>query len=249
MLLHRLMRGGFAADSDVMRAEELAFVQGMADTRRALRDWNERPGPVLRQWLIASFAVAVALLFAVWLVASLSTPDPTPVRVPGVNAHARLSDVTGLLWRNSLVLALHAMACVAGFMAGSSLPQIAPSMTGISRVIHERAGSFAIGFVVCATTFSLATQAYVLGSSASTVASHLHMSPALLIVGLAPHALPELMALFLPLAAWVLASRRGEWHKLLAATLVTVAIAVPTLVVSALVEVYASPHLIEALAR
>ena len=57
------------------------------------------------------------------------------------------------------------------------------------------------------------------------------------------------MALFLPLAAWLVASRRGDWHKLLAATFVTVAIAVPMLVISALVEVYVSPHLLIALAR
>ena len=102
--------------------------------------------------------------------------------------------------------------------------------------------------MVGATSFSLLSQAFVLGSSTATIASHLRMSPALLIVGLAPHAVPELTALFLPLAAWVLASRRGDWHKLLAATAVTVALAVPMLVVSALVEVYVSPHLIEALA-
>jgi uncharacterized membrane protein SpoIIM required for sporulation len=75
------------------------------------------------------------------------------------------------------------------------------------------------------------------------------MSPLLLILGLAPHAVPELTALFLPLAAWVIASRRGEWHKLLAATFVTVALALPVLFLSALVEVYVSPHLIAALAR
>ena len=45
------------------------------------------------------------------------------------------------------------------------------------------------------------------------------------------------------------ASRRGDWHKLLAATFVTVGIAAPVLVVSALVEVYVSPHLLLALAR
>ena len=45
-----------------------------------------------------------------------------------------------------------------------------------------------------------------------------------------PHAIPELIALFLPLAAWIIASRRGEWDQLLAATVVTVAIAVPVLV-------------------
>jgi uncharacterized membrane protein SpoIIM required for sporulation len=64
-----------------------------------------------------------------------------------------------------------------------------------------------------------------------------------LLLGVLPHALPELVALFLPLAAWIMASRRGEWDQLLAATVVTVALAVPVLVMSALVEVYVSPHL------
>ena len=57
----------------------------------------------------------------------------------------------------------------------------------------------------------------------------------------------ELTALFLPLAAWIIASRRGEWDQLLAATVVTLAIAVPLLVIAALVEVYVSPHLFVAL--
>ena len=56
---------------------------------------------------------------------------------------------------------------------------------------------------------------------------------AILLAGLLPHAVPELMALFLPLAAWIIASRRGEWDELLAATLVTVVIAVPVLVAHA----------------
>ena len=54
-------------------------------------------------------------------------------------------------------------------------------------------------------------------------------------------------ALFLPLAAWIIASRRGDWDKLLAATLVTVALAVPMLVLSALWEVYVAPHLLQRL--
>ena len=59
-----------------------------------------------------------------------------------------------------------------------------------------------------------------------------------LILTLLPHALPELTALFLPLAAWLVASRRGRFDELLAATAVTVAIAVPALAVAALIEVY-----------
>ena len=61
-----------------------------------------------------------------------------------------------------------------------------------------------------------------------------------------PHAIPELTALFLPLAAWLIASRRGEWNQLLAATFITVALAIPTLVVAATIEVYVWPHILEA---
>jgi uncharacterized membrane protein SpoIIM required for sporulation len=69
------------------------------------------------------------------------------------------------------------------------------------------------------------------------------VSPGLLLLSVLPHAIPELIALFLPLAAWIIASRRGEWEQLLAATVVTVAIALPVLVVAAFIEVYVSPHL------
>ena len=79
------------------------------------------------------------------------------------------------------------------------------------------------------------------------MASALHVNPALLLLGLLPHALPELVALFLPLAAWIIASRRGEWDQLLAATLVTVAIALPILAVTAAWEVYVAPHLLGSL--
>ena len=116
------------------------------------------------------------------------------------------------------------------------------------RKVHERAGPLAIGFVILATVFSLCTQAYALGRAASDLAGELGVSPLLLLLGLLPHALPELTALFLPLAAWTIASRRGAWQDLLAATFVTVAIAVPVLVAAAAVETWVSPRLLVALA-
>lgn len=228
---------------------DLVFVQGLKDTRATLDDWNQQPWKVLREWLLLSVGVAIVLLAAVWAVAALSTPDSTPVLLPGVHYKATLSDAVRVLYHNSLVLALHVMACVAGFIAGSSLPQTAAQQKGLSRLIHEKAGPLAIGFVVCATTFSLVTQAYVLGGGVSTVAAEMGMSHTMLLLALLPHALPELVALFLPLAAWLVASRRGEWHKLLAATFVTFALSAPVLIVTALIEVYVSPHLLIALAN
>jgi uncharacterized membrane protein SpoIIM required for sporulation len=139
------------------------------------------------------------------------------------------------------------MACVAGFIAGSSLPLQAASHRGLSRWVHEHGGRIAIAFVVCATTFSLSAQAYLLGDRLAAYARSLSMPAALLLLAVLPHALPELIALFLPLAAWIMASRRGEWNQLLAATLVTVAVALPVLLAAALVEVYISPHLFHTL--
>ena len=72
------------------------------------------------------------------------------------------------------------------------------------------------------------------------------MTPGVLLITLLPHAIPELVALFLPLAAWIIASRRDDWQDLLAATAVTVAIAVPTLLAAAAVEIWVSPHLMNA---
>jgi hypothetical protein len=231
-----------------MNTNELVLVQGIDATKATLRRWNADPWPVLRAWIGWSLLTAATLLAAVWVVARASTPDSTLLALPGVNTDVSVTDVFHILLRNGLVLALHAMACVAGFIAGSSVPQQAAARTGISRKVHERAGTLAIGFVVCATAFSLCTQAYVLGQAASTLSHQFRMSPALLLVGLLPHALPELTALFLPLAAWVIASRRQGWEELLAATVVTVVLAVPVLIASAFVELYISPRLIVALA-
>ena len=97
--------------------------------------------------------------------------------------------------------------------------------------------------MVCATLFSLCTQAWFLGQTASTLAAELDVSPPLFVAALLPHALPELTALFLPLAAWLIASRRGRWDELLAATFVTVAIAVPVLLASAAIELWITPRL------
>jgi hypothetical protein len=230
-----------------MEASAYAFVHGIHSTRKTLAAWNRDPWPLLRSWLTGSLAAAAVLLLAVWLVAVL-----TPAALSG-SWHkppffvGRESDVVRVLLDNGLVLALHALACVAGFVAGSSFPIQARKRRGVARLVHERGGPVAIVFVACAIAFSLSNQAYVLGTGLAHAAYALHASPGLLLLGLLPHALPELAALFLPLAAWITASRHGGWDSLLAASLVTVAAAIPILVVAAAWEVYVAPHLLQAL--
>jgi hypothetical protein len=238
--------GAKRVDLAFMDASAYAFVQGMRSTRKALADWNRHPWRVLRWWLAGSLAAALLLLAAVWLIAlAVHGSGAVSLREPPFLT-GDPSDVVRILSHNLLVLALHAMACVAGFIAGSALPMQADGHRGVMRAIHQHGGRFAILFVVAATTFSLSAQALVLGTSVAHVSWALHVSPGLLLLALLPHALPELVALFLPLAAWIIASRRGDWDQLLAATVVTVAVAVPVLIVTALWEVYVAPHVLSA---
>ena len=153
----------------VMDVERLVVVQGMAQTRATLDRWNADPWPVVRRWVAVSGATCAGLLVAVLLVARAVTPDPSPLPMAVDGAKPHVTDCFAIFGRNLLVLALHAMACVAGFMAGASMPQLAAARTGISRAVHEHAGRFAILFVIAATIFSLGTQAYVLGSITATL--------------------------------------------------------------------------------
>jgi hypothetical protein len=230
-----------------MDASAYAFAHGVRHTRRTLRTWQRRPAPVLGRWLLGAAAAAAGLLVAVWVIAALDSGYEQVIRLRPPFAVGGIGNVLAVLRGNMLVLALHAMACVAGFIAGSALPLQAEHHHGVSRWVHDHGGRIAIMFVAAATAFSLSTQAYLIGHTLAGVSGFLRVPPGLLLLGVLPHAIPELIALFLPLAAWIIASRRGEWEQLLAATFVTVAIAVPVLIASAFVEVYVSPHLFSAL--
>ncbi|MGI8461436.1 MAG: stage II sporulation protein M [Solirubrobacterales bacterium] len=231
------MKPGVAADDYVL-------VQGLRDTRGTLERWQRAPWPVLGRWLGLSLAIALSLLASVLVIASISTPDET-VFIPGIDSSADGGEMARILAANALVLALHAVACIAGFIAGSSMRLEADRRTGFSRKLHERAGLLAIAWVGFVTLFSLVTQAYALGLIGSDIAADLAISPVTLVLTVLPHAVPELVALFLPLAAWLVASRRDEWDQLLAATFVTVTIAIPVLIISAIVELTVWPALLE----
>ena len=216
----------------------------MRDTRATLNRWQAEPMRVLRPWLLGALAITVTLLLAVWGIATVVKPDISITLLPGFNEPVDASSVGRILFRNSLVLALHGFACIAGFIAGSSLPLQAEYHTGLWKKIHDKAGPLAIAFVGAATLFSLLTQAWALGRTASDLALQLDVSTGMLMLTLLPHALIELVALFVPLAAWLIASRRDAWHELLAATIATVAMAIPALLVAALIEVTVWPDLL-----
>ncbi len=232
-----------------MKANDYVFVHGVRATRGNLENWNADPLPLVSSWVWSALAVAAGLLAAVFVVSQFARPLGGPLNLPGLTSPPDLLDVGAVLGRNGLVLALHAGACIAGFIAGGSLPLAAERQTGFSRWMHERVRPVAFAWVVLVTCFSLATQAFYLGQTGATLSTQLGVSKLALVASVMPHALPELVALFLPLAAWMIASRKGEWESLLAATLVTVAIAIPVLVFAATWEVYVWPHILAALSQ
>jgi Stage II sporulation protein M len=229
-----------------MDANQYVLVHGMRQTRSILERWGENPWPVVRSWLLGALLIALGLIAAVTVSASLLTPDYGFHYAPSIPHGFAIHRVLAVLGRNSLVLALHAFACIAGFIAGATLPLSAERRTGLSRMIHEKARPIAFGWVIAVTCFSLFTQTVALGLIGSTIAWQEAISVPVLVLTALPHALLELTAVFLPLAAWTMASRRGEWDQLLAATMVTVMIAIPMLIVAATWEVYVWPHILAA---
>jgi len=229
-----------------MDANQYVFVHGMRRTRSVLERWGENPGPVVGTWVLGAMLIALGLLGAVTVVASLLKPDYGFTYTPSIPHGSEVGRVLTVMGRNSLVLALHAVACIAGFIAGATLPLSAERRTGLSKVIHEKARPIAFGWVIAVTCFSLITQALALGLVGSTIAWDVGISVPLLVLTALPHALLELTAVFLPLAAWTIASRRGDWDQLLAATVVTVAIAIPMLLVAATWEVHVWPYILRA---
>ncbi len=227
-----------------MHVDDYALAHGIRDTRATVESWQRGRWAVLGQWAVLSFAIACALLIATLILAGFQISDPTKLGIAGVTHGVDLEDFFRILARNGTVLTFHAMACVAGFIAGASMPIAAQNRTGISRWIHTKAGELAILYVVAVTLFSLSVQAYVLSFQAAALSGQLEITNLELILSVAPHALIELTALFLPLAAWVVAARKAEWNQLLAATLITVVIAIPMLILGALLELLLWPQVL-----
>lgn len=218
------------------------------DVRDAFGGWRARGlARTVGTWALVSAAIAVGLIVATGVVATVSSPGDD-YDLAGVSRPAELSDVRFVVTGNLLVLALHALACVAAYLARRSLPAEAARYGGFWRQLNSRIGAAAMWFVAAATAFSFVTQARFLGATAATIADHLHTMPGQLLAGLSLHAVPELTAVFLPLAAWMVTGvRQRRWNDLLAATVLSSVVAVPVVVVCAVLEAYVSPHLVRAL--
>lgn len=222
----------------------MAVVAGWADTRAALARWNRAPGRTLGEWVMVSAGVSFGLLLVTWALGQHVVVDPA-MRLPqSFSRDPSLGAAGAIFARNSLVLAMHALICLAGYIATSSLPLAAQSYSGFTRRLHVIMRPVTLVFVTIAAAGSLAMQAWSLGHVAPLVAAAYDVRVGRLLVLIMPHAVPELTAIFLPLGAWIMLAHRKRWSELLAASMVTVVVSVPVLAMSALVEEYVTPLLV-----
>jgi hypothetical protein len=217
----------------------------MRETRETFARWGKSPFRIVGTWMLGSFIIASLMLVAVLIVSHIVTPQET-TSLPIILEKSHFGDVLRLVARNSLVLALHSFVCIAGFMAMRALPEQAQYKRGVDRWVHDHAGPAAMVFVSLATAFSICTQVLFLGRTVGDLSLTLQISQSELLLTVLPHALIELTAIFLPLAAFLIASRRGTWHELLAATVVTTCVAFPMIVAAAFLETYLWPHVLRA---
>lgn len=226
-----------AASSEIFNAT-------MRETRETLDRWGRAKTRVLGAWLLRSLGIALVMLVSVYVVSLIAKPTDSAA-LPNILGQPRPEDVLVVFFRNFLVLALHGFVCLAGFMAMRALPEQTQYKSGVNRWVHEHAGPFTMVFVTVATIFSMTTQTWILGHQVADLSYTLGLTNSTLMLTVLPHAVLELTAVFLPLAATLMASRAGAWHELLAATIVTVSVALPMLVVAAVLEAYLWPQTLQ----
>lgn len=222
--------------------EELAMEAGLDDVRSAWARWNDDLPGVVRDWVVPSLLIGLALLLATWLVSRTvepsGMPNPTFSEPPSFE-HARY-----IFLRNVTVLALHAMICGLGYLALRSMPLLAEAYTGWRRTVHRAAGVVAIVFFAVVTIGSFTLQAWSLGNAAPDIALAYGLTTGELLLRVSVHAVPELAAIFLPCGAWLTLVLRRRWEDLFAASLLATAVALPILVICAIIETWVAPRLL-----
>lgn len=203
---------------------------------------------VVVRWFALATVIAAIMLVGVLLATAFLPSAQIPLsgsllldRVPTL-AHVRY-----VFLRNLLVLAIHVGACYVGVIIGREYTPLPSKWARWSRW-HQELPAWtkrgALTYALCATTVSVALQTTNLGFTLIDLSTTLHLSPAHLLLLVLPHAIPELVGVFLPLALFIIQARKGELTALGSYTCQAAAMALPLILGAAFIEVYLTPQLI-----
>jgi hypothetical protein len=209
-------------------AQPVALASGAAWTRALFSVYAERPLPALAPWALGALAIGLSLLGSALVVAWLAGPS-APYTPVFADPTAGVADVGRIVVRNTTVLALQLLVCVGAYLA----TRPGPRALARTRALYVIAGLSA---------YSFASQAWRLGHDLASAAQTLGFAPGELVVRLSLHAVPELTAIYLPLAACVSLARRRRTDDLAAAALLTAIVAFPAVVCAAGIEVFLTPY-------
>jgi len=210
--------------------------------------WSE-----IGRWVAVAAAVAAVLLGAVALISAHERGN----YLDGINSgllvsHQTTGDVLFVFRRNLLVLGIHLCACWIGAIVGRPY-QPAPARLGrlakLHRPVPDWMGRAALGYAVLVTLLSVGVQALALGRQLADLSVASHISRIHLLVLVLPHAVPELLAVFLPLGLFLLEAHRGRLERVGLWSLQAAAIALPVLLCAAAIETYVTPSRVIAAGR
>lgn len=199
----------------------------------------------VRGWFALSGTIAAAMLCGVVIMAGLLPADPADARFnPLASGQANPAEVWPILARNMAVLFIHLGACAIGAMISRPHRPL-PASWGPLRYLHIAVPAWmaraSLAYAWTVTLFSVALQTAGIGFVLAGLSAYLHAPPAELVVLVLPHALPELVAVFLPLALFIIQARRGELAVLSRWSWEALALALPLLVAAALWEALVAP--------
>jgi hypothetical protein len=211
--------------------------------------WRSVAGSAeVARWAVVAGAVAAVLLASVALIADHVPGNFVAGMESGLFArHHSVSDALYVFRRNVLVLGIHLCACWIGAIIGRR-QQPGPTRWGwvgaLNRPVPAWMGRFALGYALVVTLLSVALQATALGRQLADVSRAANISSTHLLVLVLPHAVPELVAVFLPLGLFLLEAHRGRLDRLGLWSLQAAAIALPVLMCAAAIETYVTPALV-----
>jgi hypothetical protein len=194
---------------------------------------------------VLSTLIALLMLAGTLAVAKLLPNVPTTVASSLLlDHHPTFAHVRYVFSRNLLVLAIHVGACYIAILIGREHKPLRENWRRWDRELPAWTKRWALTYALCATTASVALQTTNLGFDLANLSASTHLSNAHLLLLVLPHAIPELVGVFLPLALFIIQAHRGQLDTLSAYTRVAALLALPLIAAAAFIEVYLTPQLI-----
>ncbi|HTU32049.1 MAG TPA: stage II sporulation protein M [Solirubrobacteraceae bacterium] len=208
--------------------------------RIAWASWGE-----IGRWTAVAATVAATLLTGVALVAVNTHGTYAAGLDSGLLVrHHGFGDALYVFRRNLLVLGIHLCACWIGAILGRPYRPAPESMGRLGRLhrpVPDWMGRIALLWALLVTLLSVGVQALALGRLLADISVAADIPRLQLLVLVLPHAVPELLAVFLPLGLFLLEAHRGRLERLGLWSLQAAAIALPVLLCAAAIETYVTP--------